>query len=284
MNKRVLFAVLAIVAMAAFTSSAMATTIAVGNGSFQSDIVPDGGTFGYGAAAPAAGWQLVYGANTVETYNPTTADFTSAAGNGNLPAPALGSQALFNAATWDNDVCMLTKPSGTPHTAMTLDTGEWYTFTIAVGQGNSLHGAGWYGGYSLEVADLTAGSNLFNQEFHRVGTTGADLLPGQIDTPAPGTFQDFGIIFPADKYIDNDVFNDGDTLRVGIVFGMAGYIDNVRVTKWDTEAEAIAAESATGIYIEETITPPPAIPEPSTLALLATGLVGLLAYAWRKRK
>ena len=27
-----------------------------------------------------------------------------------------------------------------------------------------------------------------------------------------------------------------------------------------------------------------AVPEPSTLALLAAGLVGLLAYAWRKRK
>ncbi|MBU4273117.1 MAG: PEP-CTERM sorting domain-containing protein [Planctomycetes bacterium] len=26
------------------------------------------------------------------------------------------------------------------------------------------------------------------------------------------------------------------------------------------------------------------IPEPSTLALLATGLIGLLCYAWRKRK
>ena len=26
------------------------------------------------------------------------------------------------------------------------------------------------------------------------------------------------------------------------------------------------------------------VPEPSTLALLACGLVGLLAYAWRKRK
>ena len=27
-----------------------------------------------------------------------------------------------------------------------------------------------------------------------------------------------------------------------------------------------------------------AIPEPGTLALLATGLIGLLCYAWRKRK
>ena len=27
-----------------------------------------------------------------------------------------------------------------------------------------------------------------------------------------------------------------------------------------------------------------AIPEPGTLTLLATGLIGLLAYAWRKRR
>ena len=31
------------------------------------------------------------------------------------------------------------------------------------------------------------------------------------------------------------------------------------------------------------VTGPP-VPEPSTLALLTSGLIGLLAYAWRKRK
>lgn len=31
-------------------------------------------------------------------------------------------------------------------------------------------------------------------------------------------------------------------------------------------------------------TAPAAVPEPSTLALVVSGLVGLLAYAWRKRR
>ncbi len=30
--------------------------------------------------------------------------------------------------------------------------------------------------------------------------------------------------------------------------------------------------------------PPPPVPEPSTLALLVSGMIGLLAYAWKKRK
>jgi len=263
---------------------AMAATILVGNSSFESNVVADGAEYGYGGqfTSPASGWQLCYGNNTAETYNPASADFAGADGNGNLPSPALGSQALFNAATSDNDVLMLTRPSGTVKTVMHLDAGEWFTYTVAVGQGLSLHGAPWYGGFSLEVADMTAGGNLFiPQEFHAVGTMGANLQPGQIDTPAPGTFQDFGVVFPADKYIDNDIFNDGDALRVGFVFGMATYMDNVRVSEWSSEADAIAAEAPGGIYINEN---PSIQPEPSTLVLLASGLIGLLAYAWRKRR
>jgi hypothetical protein len=54
----------------------------------------------------------------------------------------------------------------------------------------------------------------------------------------------------------------GDSLAIFIDLGGAGtVVDNVRVTATPT-----------------------ATPEPSTLVLLASGLIGLLAYAWRKRK
>jgi len=75
------------------------------------------------------------------------------------------------------------------------------------------------------------------------------------------------------------------------------YVDGVaRLTGWDGEDYNYApfagrvtwgANGAPGAAyyakLEVVIDPAP-IPEPSTMALLATGLVGLLAYAWRKRK
>ena len=39
---------------------------------------------------------------------------------------------------------------------------------------------------------------------------------------------------------------------------------------------------ADGYWVVATAAPP--VPEPGTLALLAAGLFGLVAYAWRKRK
>jgi hypothetical protein len=68
MNKRIALAITAIVA---FSSLAMATTIAVGNGSFEANGVAPGGQFGAGSTVPASGWQTVWnsdGQNTVGTY------------------------------------------------------------------------------------------------------------------------------------------------------------------------------------------------------------------------
>ena len=37
-------------------------------------------------------------------------------------------------------------------------------------------------------------------------------------------------------------------------------------------------------WIDNYVLDDPKVPEPGTLVLLATGLIGLLCYAWRKRK
>jgi probable HAF family extracellular repeat protein len=74
------------------------------------------------------------------------------------------------------------------------------------------------------------------------------------------------------------------------VFGPTGY--NIIPTGWTLYSAAsiddngdIAGEAVTsgGEYLGFVITAP-AVPEPSTLLLAAAGLVGLLTYAWRKRK
>ena len=44
----------------------------------------------------------------------------------------------------------------------------------------------------------------------------------------------------------------------------------------------MSAGSNTGIFFDNVRLT--SVPEPSTLALLASGLFGLVAYAWRKRK
>ncbi len=156
MNIRVLLTFAAIAAVVVLSAGlASATPVALINPLFQDpatgtwpgppatapwDSVPDGQT-----TNDPTGWQTVNGedadTNMVE-YNPTSADFTSAAGdNGVLPSPlgvvaqvyttggylvgqtntlygaskpTLGSQALYNVSTMDNDCAILSNDANDP--------------------------------------------------------------------------------------------------------------------------------------------------------------------------
>ncbi len=229
-----------------FAGSASATLVPLVNPSFEVDSVGDGQQISY-----PTGWSTVIGVGAGDVLvgrNPTSAEFPGAGGNGALPSPAQGSQALFNASTMDNE-CSILGDSLQP--AITLQAHTTYTLTVAFGQGlnNTSNALGYYTGFGLIVLDAgpSFAGTLVTTEF--LGT----------DDPAPGTFKDFSVTFDSDTFLTGQKGSPkaGDQLRIGFDLGTGIYADNVRLD--------IA-------------------PEPSTLVLLASGLVGLLAYARRRRR
>jgi hypothetical protein len=96
--------------------------------------------------------------------------------------------------------------------------------------------------------NLDAASNTSVLQVYRDGTLISDYN---------STYWGYDQAGPAASSLGDFVFNIG-TRQGGSIF-FTGYLDN--------------------ITIEGT-----AVPEPSAMALAASGLVGLLAYAWRKRR
>ena len=115
--------------------------------------------------------------------------------------------------------------------------------------------------------------------------------------------------------------NDGDWLRIQFVMNFtansgagSGALSWEDLTRGDTSFTAVGGMTALSLGLTTTGVAPPsawnmictrvdtdasdvtktafdnlnpnvnAVPEPGTLALLASGLIGLLCYAWRKRK
>jgi uncharacterized protein YjbI with pentapeptide repeats len=259
MQARIIHAVTAILSLVVLSAGTTAAdTIAIANYSFENDVVADGQQ-----TLDTTNWSQVSGiADTIVTRNPTKAEFTNAAGdNGALPSPARGSQALYNPSVKANDcACLYNTATGISIPA-TFDNGDpignghgglqpnvIYNFTVSIGTALNTIVADGNDGFALGIVDVRAGSAFEDWEF-----------PFS-QLPRPGTFKDFAGSFKGSDVINPRSLHQGDTLTLMIVLGAGAWADNVRLS----------------------ISEP--VPEPSTLVLLTSGMLGLLAYLWRKQR
>jgi hypothetical protein len=127
-----------------------------------------------------------------------------------------------------------------------LKAGAVYTITVV---GTNIPGMGFEGIYP-GFGDMTHQGEIAQGGIDEWDQTGL----------APGQWATISFSINADDYIGGHI-KAGDELAAFLDIGGGVAVDSVSVTV--TTAD---------------------VPEPSTLVLLASGLVGLLAYAWRKRK
>ena len=271
MSKRVFLAVAVILALfVSLTGSARADSIVVPSYSFESDVVA------YGAQTTAhTGWTVVWGDSSyVYTRNPPRRRVCR--DRRRFAAPADGSQCLVNTATSShNDVALLGPLSGLSIPA-TFANGDpvgdrngglqsrvTYTMTVAVG---SALNSTIFDGFAFGFVDSNAGVGVLIQN--------NEFPAGQ--NPSPGTFTDFTASFNGSDFINVGKITQDDAITPLIILGAGAYMDNVRISISETG-------TATGGILMTPSANLVEIPEPSTLALLAAGMLSLLAYAWRNR-
>jgi hypothetical protein len=242
---RILTRVVVVLALGlAFAIPAGAVPIAVPNFSFESPAVADGFFSGV-----TPNWSLASfsGASpNAGAADPTAARYASAGGNdGPLPSPAQGGQALLIELVGSTPSSATVKTSAA---VATTQTNTVYDLTVAIG--NPL------GAFALNPG--TVGVRLLADGI-AVANTSFDGATGIPD----GTFLDVSLQFlstVAGQDLTIELFQS----KAGAT-GTSAHFDNVRL-----EATSVA--------------PPPgsAVPEPSALALVALGGIGLVAITRRR--
>ena len=149
----------------------------------------------------------------------------------------------------------------------------------------------------VNLDSYTTGANRTGSGSNIAGVTSTGLTGIKGYTSFQGAWSSFPNDNPQYEYDDDDdqVYNDDNT---PVILGYAPQfpkVGDILATIYVTTGTKVQYNGLIGLdngnavggtfenvpYVGPL---PPPVPEPSTLALLVSGMIGLLAYAWKKRK
>ena len=141
---------------------------------------------------------------------------------------------------------------------------------------------GKWNGTTWDTGNGTGGFSIYNLEEVAGLTAKLDLTGGTVGVGSDALSTNLGTYDPT-----NDVVNfSGHSNAFTASFDKTGLTDGIyekvyTLTSQDENLPGGTAGTALTLTLHAEVQ---LVPEPATLAMLATGLLGLLAYAWRKRK
>jgi hypothetical protein len=276
MNIRVLLAFAAILSLVGFVGTANADSLVINNGDASvwtnPDTSPNNAPLPVGAAnaqnlyttdGSDGNWTMGNGnASDVWAYKP-------AAGTFNSPLP--GSHQVIATDNYNDNAIVQDLSVSNPDLGV-LHAGYTWTLSLTVaipkaGAANLDTNGGISNGTSAGITfgfgDIDATAQFTGSAFNTNYSNDGSLAAGSVHTlTAVLNSDDPTNVNGGISFDQTGTYWDGD--RIGLFIDISG--PNTMVTDFAITRTANA------------------VPEPSTLVLLASGLVGLLAYAWRKRK